>query len=302
MQPGDTIGFVGLGNMGQPMSARLGAAGFRVAAFDVDSGARERAAGNAGIEAVETARAVAANAAAVILILPNSQIVREVVLDDGLLEAMDPGALLIDMSSSDATDTRELAGHPSKQRVRFLDAPVSGGVAGARAGTLTIMVGGAEGDLADCRPALEALGKEVIHVGDLGAGHAVKALNNLLSATSLLASSEVLATATEFGLDPEVLLDVLNRSSGKSWSTELKLPRFVLTGSYDSGFGVRLMLKDMQIATSLARAVGTPALLGEAALQYWAQAADALAEDADHTEIARWVAQRRRQQPLTDDD
>jgi 3-hydroxyisobutyrate dehydrogenase len=210
-----------------------------------------------------------------------------------LLDAMEPGALLIDMSSSDASETRALAGDVTPRGVRFLDAPVSGGVAGARTGTLTIMVGGAESDLADCRPVLEELGKEVIHVGDLGAGHAVKALNNLLSATSLLASSEVLATAIEFGLDPEVVLDVINHSTGRSGSTELKLPKFVLSGSFDSGFALRLMLKDMRIATGLARTMGTPALLGEAVVQQWAQAAGALGEDADHTEIARWVARRR---------
>ena len=121
----------------------------------------------------------------------------------------------------------------------------------------------------------------------------MKALNNLLSATSLLASSEVLATAIEFGLDPQVVLDVVNHSSGRSWSTELKLPKFVLTGSFDSGFALHLMLKDARIATRLARSTGTPALLGEAVVKYWAQAAGALAEDADHTEIAKWVAQRR---------
>lgn len=279
--------------MGQPMSARLGAAGFHVAAFDIDARARERAAGNAGVQAVSTVSAVAAGAQVVILILPDSGVVRRVVLDEGLLEAMEPGALLIDMSSSDATETRALVGPIGECGVRFLDAPVSGGVAGAQTGTLTIMVGGGESDLAECRPALEALGREVIHVGDVGAGHAIKALNNLLSATSLLASSEVLATAIEFGLDPKVVLDVINRSSGKSFSTELKLPKFVLPGSFDSGFGLRLMLKDMQIAIGLARETGTPALLGEAATQYWAQAADALTEGADHTEIAKWVAQRR---------
>lgn len=293
MRPGDAIGFVGLGNMGEPMSARLGAAGFRVTAFDIDARARERAAGTVGVDVVPTVSGVAKGAGAVILILPNSRVVRQVVLDEGLLEAIEPGSLVIDMSSSDASDTRALAGRLAARGLRFLDAPVSGGVVGARAGTLTIMVGGAKSDLADCRPALDALGNEVIHVGDLGAGHAVKALNNLLSATSLLASSEVLATAIEFGLDPEVVLDAVNRSSGKSWSTELKLPKYVLTGAFDSGFGLGLMLKDMRIATSLARRMGTPALLGEAVAEYWAQAADALGEDADHTEIARWVEKRR---------
>ena len=295
MRSGEAIGFVGLGNMGEPMSARLGAAGLRVAAFDIDPGARERAALNAGVDAVPSLSGAARGAAAVILILPNSSVVRQVVLDDGLLEAMEPGALLIDMSSSDASETRALSAPLAARGIRFLDAPVSGGVVGARDGTLTIMVGGAEGDLADCRRVLDVLGKEVIHVGDLGAGHAVKALNNLLSATSLLASSEVLATAIEFGLDPEVVLEVVNRSSGRSWSTELKLPKYVLTDRFDSGFGMRLMLKDIQIAVNLAREMGTPALLGEAAVEYWAQAADALGEDADHTEIAKWVTQRREQ-------
>jgi len=300
VQVGDAIGFVGLGNMGQPMSARLGAAGFRVSAFDIDARAREKAAENAGVEAVSPVAAVAARAGTVILILPNSEVVQQVVLDQGLLEAMDPGSLLIDMSSSDASETRALAGPLEARGVRFLDAPVSGGVAGAQAGTLTIMVGGTESDLADCRPALEALGREVIHVGALGAGHAVKALNNLLSATSLLASSEVLATAVEFGLDPEVVLDVVNRSSGKSWSTELKLPKFVLSGSFDSGFGLGLMLKDLRMATNLARRTGTPALLGETVVDYWAQAAGALPENADHTEIAKWVAQRRETEKETE--
>ena len=254
--------------MGHPMSAGLGAAGFRVVAFDIDAAARARAAGKAGVEVVSALAAVAAGAGAVILILPDSQAVRDVVLHEGLLETLEPGTLLIDMSSSDASETRALGPRLTARGVRFLDAPVSGGVAGAREGTLTIMVGGAESDLADCRPALEALGEEVIHVGELGAGHAVKALNNLLSATSLLASSEVLATAIEFGLDPDTVLDVVNRSSGRSWSTQLKLPKFVLPGSFDSGFGLRLMLKDIRMATRLARRMGTPALLGEAAVEH----------------------------------
>jgi 3-hydroxyisobutyrate dehydrogenase len=292
VQRGDLIGFVGLGNMGRPMSARLGAAGFRVAGFDVDANPRKRAHGP-GVETFDTVAAVATGARAVILILPNSEIVRNVVIDDGLLDALEPGTLLIDMSSSDPIATRQLAARVGERGARLIDAPVSGGVAGAQAGTLTIMVGGTEGDLAYCRAALEALGKEVIRVGDVGAGHAVKALNNLLSATSLLVSAEALATAQEFGLDPQVVLDVVNRSSGRSWSTELKFPKFVIPGRFDSGFGLRLMLKDMRIAADLARSMGTPAILGEAAVEAWAQAAEALADDADHTEIARWVAQRR---------
>jgi 3-hydroxyisobutyrate dehydrogenase len=293
VQYADPIGFVGLGNMGLPMSARLGAAGFDVAAFDTNPRARERARASAGLNVVSTLEALAAGARAVILILPSSEIVGRVVLSEGLLGAMEPGSLLIDMSSSDPTETRALAEQVAARGVRFVDAPVSGGVAGARAGTLTIMAGGAESDVEACRAALETLGNNVIRVGEVGAGHAMKALNNLLSATSLLVSAEALVVAQEFGLDPEVLLDVVNHSTGKSWSTEFKLPKFVLTGSFDSGFRLRLMLKDMRIAAGLARTMGMPALLGEAAVEYWAEAAEALADDADHTEIARWVARRR---------
>jgi 3-hydroxyisobutyrate dehydrogenase len=133
----------------------------------------------------------------------------------------------------------------------------------------------------------------VIHVGDLGAGHAIKALNNLPSATSLLASSDVLATAIEFGFNPEVVLEVINHSTARSGSTELKLPTFVLSGSFDSAFALRLTLRDLRIATARARTVGTPALLGETVLEQWAQAAEALGEDADHTEIASSVTRRR---------
>jgi 6-phosphogluconate dehydrogenase len=158
----DSIGFVGLGNMGHPMSARLGAAGLRVAAFDVDPDARTRAGRNAGANEVSTLAAVAAGAQAVILTLPNSTTVGQVVIEAGLLEAMQRGALLIDMSSSDATDRRALAARVAERGVRFLDASVSGGVAGAQAGALTIMVGGRETDLSDCRLA-EALADDADH-------------------------------------------------------------------------------------------------------------------------------------------
>jgi 3-hydroxyisobutyrate dehydrogenase len=156
------------------------------------------------------------------------------------------------------------------------------------------MVGGDADDVSDCRPLLETLGGEVTRVGDPGAGHALKALNNLLSATSLLASAEVLDAARRFGLDPAVVLEVVNRSSGRSWSTEHKLPSFVLPETFDSGFALKLMLKDMRVAIGLARATGAPATLGEAVVELWAQAAAVLPADADHTEIARWVSDGHR--------
>src|SRR5919202_619309 len=163
------------------------------------------------------------------------------------------------------------------------------GVPGAVDGTLTIMVGGAEGPVERARPLLAALGRNVVHVGPVGAGHALKALNNLLSATHLLASSEALTIGRRFGLDPRVMLEAINGSSGRSASTERKLPDHVLTGSYASGFPVNLMVKDMRIAVDLGAALGAAPALGQQALDLWARGAAALPPDADHTEIARWV-------------
>jgi 3-hydroxyisobutyrate dehydrogenase len=276
--------------MGAPMADRLAGAGFDVRAFDVAAAAREAfRAGGPGRTATTDAAACAEGADAVVLMLPSSKVVLDVALRRGLLEALAPGALLVDMGSSEPTATRQLAERAAEFRVGVVDAPVSGGVGGAEQGSLTIMVGGADGDVARVEPLLGALGSRVLHVGPVAAGHALKALNNLLSATHLLASAEVLEVGTRFGLDPVVLLDAINTSSGRSGSTERKLPDFVLPGRFDSGFGLGLMLKDMRIATGLAQATGAPARLGEAAVALWQDAAGALPEDADHTEIARWV-------------
>ena len=172
----------------------------------------------------------------------------------------------------------------------MLDAPVSGGVSGAETGKLTIMVGGDAADVAEAKPYLAALGR-VVHVGPIGSGHAVKALNNLLSATHLWATSEAMLIGERFGIDPEVMLSVFNSSSGRSGSTENKWPNFILPGTFDSGFGLRLMLKDMGIAVQLADQVGVPEPSGSCALDLWDRASQGLPPTADHTEIARWLAE-----------
>jgi 3-hydroxyisobutyrate dehydrogenase len=285
-----TIGFVGLGNMGAPMVARLVEAGYRVQAFDVSTDARARAASHGAVAAAALADA-AASADAVILMLPNSDIVESVADAPEFVAALKPGALVVDMSSSEPLRTRALAerltvaGHP------LVDAPVSGGVKGAVGGTLTVMVGG-EGDaVARIEPVLAVFGRSV-RAGGTGAGHAVKALNNLLSATHLWITGEAIAAGERFGLDPEVMISIFNGSSGRSGSTENKWPNFVLSGSYASGFGLRLMLKDMRIAVGLAEAAGAPSRLGEAAAELWSEAAEGLDPSADHTEVARWIEAR----------
>jgi 3-hydroxyisobutyrate dehydrogenase len=258
-EPGP-VAFIGLGNMGGPMVARLAGGGVTVRAYDVAPAAREAVADLVEVTA-------------------------------GAAEAA-PDALLVDMSSSEPARTRVVAERVRAAGARMIDAPVSGGVRGARGGTLTIMAGGDEADVEEARPVLELLGSRVLPAGPIGAGHAVKALNNLMSATHLLASCEALAAAERFGIEPARFLDIVNTSSGRSGSTERKLPDFVLTDAYDSGFTLALMLKDMRIAAGLEADCGTPDGLSRASVALWAEAAEALPPDADHTEIARWVGDR----------
>lgn len=292
LAPGDAVGFVGLGRMGIHMGSRLHDAGYRVVGYDVDPSARvayERQSGGATVERLPE---VSRGAAAVILMLPTSAVVSQVVVDGGLLDAMAEDSLLIDMGSSQPEVTQQLARTAEDRGVRLMDAPVSGGIKGAREGTLTIMAGGPEGWLHECGQMLDVLGRTILPVGPVGAGHALKALNNLLSAAHMLAASEAITIGTRFGLDQQTMLEVINGSSGKSWSTEMKFPTYVLNRSFESGFPLALLVKDTRIAVELARSTGVPAPHAEATLALWEQAAQELPPTADHTEIARWVEER----------
>ncbi|MBO9578081.1 MAG: NAD(P)-dependent oxidoreductase [Microbacteriaceae bacterium] len=284
----ERVAFIGLGNMGSPMTTRLVAAGHSVSGFDVSAAARARFAEHGGAPA-DSAVAAVADAAVVILMLPNSDVVDAVVAE--MLPHVRAGALLVDMSSSEPLRTRALAETVAAGGARLIDAPVSGGVKGATAGTLAIMVGGPAESFAEVSELLSALGKPT-HVGAIGAGHALKAINNLMSAIHLWGSSEAMLTGIAFGLDPEVMLEVINASSGRSGSTQLKWPSFIVPETYDSGFALALMLKDMRIATSLATELGIPHELGDEAVAHWTRASADLGAGADHTEVARWLRER----------
>ena len=281
-------GFVGLGNMGMPMARRLAAAGYRISGFDTSPRVMASIDGADGLSPA-AGLAEVAGASRVILMLPDSDVVEQVLLDDGLLAEMKPGSMVIDMSSSDPVRTRELGERAAELGVTLIDAPVSGGVAGALEGSLTIMVGGPEQAFLAAEPILQNLGSRVVHAGGVGAGHAVKALNNLMSAAHLLASSEALIAGRRFGLDPAVMLEIINGSSGRSGSTETKWPRYVLTESYNAGFPVRLMVKDIKLALGIERATGTRSVVSEATVAAWSEALNDLPPDADHTAIARWL-------------
>jgi 3-hydroxyisobutyrate dehydrogenase-like beta-hydroxyacid dehydrogenase/alkylhydroperoxidase/carboxymuconolactone decarboxylase family protein YurZ len=282
------VAFIGLGNMGGPMSKRLVDAGFDVVGFDPVEDARRSLVAAGGRAAPSVAEA-AKGAGTVILMLPSSAVVEAVLAD--ALDVLAPGTVVVDMSTSEPMSTRRLAGELAAKGVTLVDAPVSGGVPRAQTGKLTIMAGGAEPDVATVEPLLAHLGS-VQRAGEVGAGHALKAINNMLSAVHLLATAEGVAAGQRFGLDPEVMIAMINTSSGRSGSTENKFPNYVLPKTFDSGFALSLMLKDMRIAAGLADELGVPAPLGNRAVELWAAADAELGAGADHTEIARWVLDR----------
>ena len=290
--PRPVAGFVGLGNMGMPMAGRLVDAGYQVLGFDVDPAARGALRDRGGTD-VASAAEVARGADVVILMLPDSNVVDAVATDPSFVAALEAHpagrrGVVVDMSSSEPERTRELACFLGGHGVAFVDAPVSGGVTRARSGQLAVMTGGTDADVERVRAVLEQFGT-VYRAGPVGAGHAVKALNNLMSAAHLLVTSEAMLAGQEFGLDPAAMLAIFNVSSGRSGSTENKWPAFILPETFDSGFGLRLMLKDMRIALGLAEQMKRPSRLGARAAALWAEAAEALPPTADHTEIARWL-------------
>ncbi|WP_375687034.1 NAD(P)-dependent oxidoreductase [Pseudooceanicola sp. LIPI14-2-Ac024] len=284
------LGFVGTGTMGDPMVACLVRGGHRPLLLDASAGAARRVADREGLEVAEGGAALGAACDTVILMLPTSAIVREVCLGPGgLAEGMD-GGVIVDMSSSDPIETRTLGAELAERGITLLDAPVSGGVRKARDGTLAIMLGGDDAGAMDAvEPALRAMGK-VFRAGPLAAGHATKALNNYVSAAGLLAACEAVIVGRDFGLDPAVLTEIVNASTGRNNSTENKMAQFILSGAYrDAGFAMSLMAKDVGLAAALGRHTGHDFPGLGAISEVWAEASDQLGTGADHTEIMRYL-------------
>ncbi|HEY8474329.1 MAG TPA: NAD(P)-dependent oxidoreductase [Natronosporangium sp.] len=292
---GGGILFIGVGAMGEPMAARLAAAGYRLGLADAAPGRAKAVADQIRAEAVAYAApdTPLAGFRTVILMLPASPMVEAVLEGEpDLLARLAPGTVVIDMSSSSPASTRRLAGLAAARGLGFLDAPVSGGVPKARTGELSIMVGGDEAVVAARREVLGAMGSVVTHIGGPGSGHAMKALNNLLSAIGLVGAAEVLSLAARFGIDPRVALDVLNASTGRNQATEVKYGRYVFSGAFDSGFAMKLMVKDLRTAIEIAHDAGVPVPVSAGALEEWLAAFAIRGEQADHTEIAAYVAGR----------
>jgi 3-hydroxyisobutyrate dehydrogenase len=286
--PPERIGFIGLGNMGAPMARRLAGAGFKLVVADAVAATLEKFAAETASERAADSAGLA-SCRAVITMLPDGKIVRDVLLGaKGLAPLLARGSIVIDMSSSSPVGTRELSADLAKIGIPLLDAPVSGGVRKAIDGTLAIMVGGDEAAADRVRPVLEPMGK-VFRTGGSGSGHATKALNNYLSAANLLTAAEAVMAGERFGLDPKVLINVLNASTGRNSATDHKYPNMVLPRTFNSGFAIGLMAKDLRLALEVARAAGTPAALLEDTSRLYSEAAELLGGRADNTEIVKYL-------------
>ena len=285
------VGYVGIGNMGGPMAANLARAGNVVVIGDLNQPAVD-----AFTTEHETARpanglaAVGQEAEAVFTCLPNGVIVAEAVLGEGgIAEGMAEGSVLVDMSSSAPMGTIDLGKTLSERGIRMVDAPVSGGVPRAVEGTIAIMVGGAKEDIEKVRPALETMGGQIFETGGLGSAHAMKSINNVLSATNLLVGIEALVVGKKFGLDPQNMVDILNFSSGKNSATESKLKEYVLSREFNSGFSMDLMIKDVATALDLAHEMGVPWQIGSTIHEMYQAARNHMIDNADNSDIARWI-------------
>ncbi len=222
--------------------------------------------------------------------LPTGQIVREVLIDNGLADILTTGTVVVDMSSSEPIGTRELGAELAERGIPLIDAPVSGGVPKAVDGTLAIMIGTDDEEaLARAEPVLKTMGDRLFRTGGLGTGHAMKALNNYVAAASFIAASEALIVGDRFGLDRATMIDIINNSTGRCFNTELPMKHHVLTRDYGSGFQLGLMAKDVKIAGDLAEAIGIDAPMSKLARDMWAEARDELGPTEDFTKtITVW--------------
>jgi len=282
IKPRAPVAVIGLGNMGIPMAACLIRAGFQVVGFDKSDAARKRFGDSGGKNAASAEEAVK-EANVVITLLPDGKIVRSAL--EKLRPAIKPGAIIMEMSSSDPIGTADLGSGFIAAGFEFIDAPISGGVKKATDGTLAIMVGGEPQTIDRVEAVLSAMGRSIFRTGKLGSGHAVKALNNYVSAAGLIAAVEATMIAEKFDLDLELLADILNASTGRNNTTELKLKPFIISKKFNAGFPLKLMAKDVRTADSLGRALNVSTPFADLCADLWDGAAKTLGDTADHTAI-----------------
>ncbi|MFW5680016.1 MAG: 3-hydroxyisobutyrate dehydrogenase [Pseudomonadota bacterium] len=290
-----TVGFIGVGNMGGPMAANLLAAGHRVRAFDLAEEAVARVVAKGG-EAADDLGAAVREVDAVVTMLPAGRQVAAAYLDEGGILALAPrDAILIDASTIDVATSRTVHAAAAAAGHAKVDAPVSGGVGGAEAATLTFMVGGGEAAVAAARPYLEVMGKRIVHTGEAGAGQAAKLCNNLILGISMIGVAEAFVLADALGLDRQKLFDVASSSSGQCWSLTSycpapgPVPGSPANRDYAAGFSVDMMLKDLKLAAAAAAEGGSSAPLGAAAAQLYQLLSDLGAGKKDFSFIIKML-------------
>jgi len=294
MQASDTkIAFVGLGLMGIPMAKNLLKAGYQIAGFDLNPEVAAKFLDDKGFQFVSSPVQAIQDANLTILMLPDSTIVDALLWGSngsaGIAAELRKNSYLIDMSSSSPISSKENNQKLEKLGIKFVDAPVSGGVKKAMDGSLAIIVGGKKEYFGEIHPLLECMGKSIVHVGDAGAAHAVKALNNYVSAAGLIAASEALNAANKFGLDPHVVNQVFNASTGRNNTTENKVENFMLNDAFNSGFSLALMRKDVQIALNFIENMNCYASLAKQCVLTAKEADEKLGKGADHTSMFDYV-------------
>jgi len=281
------VGFIGIGNMGWPMAMNIFEAGYGLTVFDLDKARSESFAVECGARSAASL-AEFGSLDFVITMLPNGHVVREVLMETeggAFINNAKPGCIVIDMSSAEPTGTQALAKELAEKEVTLIDAPVSGGVPRAKLGSLAIMIGADDDEmLAKAKPLLETMGGQLFETGGVGAGHATKALNNLVAATSFVATSEAMLAAKRFGLDLATFVDVVNVSTGQNFMTDKVMKDHVIGEQYATGFAMGLLVKDVGIANELLDAVKMEAPLSKLVHKRWQEALDKKEFSADNTE------------------
>jgi len=287
-----SVAFLGLGAIGRPMAARIAAAGHTLAVWNRTTERATSFAAEHGARVASSPRDAAQGAAIVITCLPTSREVEQLLEGpDGLLAGLASGTIFLDCTSGDPATSKRIAAKLGERDVAFMDAPVSGGVVGAEQGILTVMCGGDETVLERARAVLESFGKKIVHCGPIGAGHALKAINNALLAIHVWSTAEGLAALQKAGVRPDVALDVINASSGRSNASMNLFPERVLTRAFPRTFRLALLDKDVGIAAGVAREQRVPAPVLQLTAELMTAARAALGEVADHVEMVKVVEQ-----------
>lgn len=289
MTPIKKIGFIGVGHMGNPMAGQLVKKGFDVTAFDLREGAMHAFAAEHGGKTAAMLADTGHGADAVIFMLPDDKVVRQVLFNDGLAGHLTPGTLVIDMSSSAPAGTVAIGKELAQQGIGYVDAPVMGGVIFAKDATLDIMVGGEPALVERCRPLLEAMGRKLYRCGALGSGHMLKSLANYINACALINTVEAMVIGRKFGLDSQVMADAIEAMcNGRQHPIGKKIVPHVLTRKYGTGMAMQFIAKDVRIAVETAKSIGAAAPLGEKTAELWTAACEMLGGTRDQTEIARY--------------